>query len=346
MFKRRIVVIIVVLLSMLFISCDKKQEIKDTESEDVISLKSQTFTKYPENTVGEAVEGFLSDPKWISFIGEDGNKYVNVTGGMSYQKQKISAMMQFKIDIANNTFEAFALEFNGISQNKIMLKALVKKMFESQSMSMSNKTGKKITQEEPIVETKDELEMFLEKNPNLTEMDQSDLNEFYEIFASEGKNKLIEYFIDNELYTGNNEDPFEYAIKYNHISIVKTICEKLKKDANFKTNQTRHWCLGLLTRDLSLDGYNSIIEYSTVNKRIDIVKYLLSKNAKNSNKNYSLLFATMNNDYDMVKLLLENNANPNKWYTSTSALKYAQKKYNKNSKLLKLLTEYSLKFKK
>jgi len=96
---------------------------------EISMVKNGTLSGYPNKTVGEAVEEFFGDPNWQAILGNDRNKYVNVTGSISYMQEEVRALMQFKLNVKNNSFEINALEFNGIPQNRLILTALLDKMY-------------------------------------------------------------------------------------------------------------------------------------------------------------------------------------------------------------------------
>ena len=96
---------------------------------EVQVVKNGTLNAYPDRTVGEAVDGFFGDPTWEAIVGEDGNTYVNVEGTIQYMSKDVQALIQFRLDVSNDTFKINALEFNGIPQSEIMLYALIEKMY-------------------------------------------------------------------------------------------------------------------------------------------------------------------------------------------------------------------------
>lgn len=51
-------------------------------------VKSGTLDGYPQMTVGEAFDGFLSDPKWESGLSDDNVRFVNVKGGALYSGEE------------------------------------------------------------------------------------------------------------------------------------------------------------------------------------------------------------------------------------------------------------------
>ena len=51
----------------------------------------------PDYTMEELVESYFDNPKWESFIADDGRNYVNVTGGLTLYDEPVQALLQFKI---------------------------------------------------------------------------------------------------------------------------------------------------------------------------------------------------------------------------------------------------------
>jgi hypothetical protein len=101
------------------------------ETSEVEGVKNGTLSAFPDITVGEAVDGFFGDPTWEVLIGDDGNTYVNVEGTIQYMSKDVQALIQFRLDVSNDTFKINALEFNGIPQSDAMLYALIEKMYTS-----------------------------------------------------------------------------------------------------------------------------------------------------------------------------------------------------------------------
>jgi len=97
----------------------------------VSMVKGGRLSGYPQNTVGEAINGFFGNPKWEAIEGQDGRTYVNAIGDISYDGKKAKAILQFKVDTEKKTFEIEAFEINDVPQNMLMLSALIAKMYES-----------------------------------------------------------------------------------------------------------------------------------------------------------------------------------------------------------------------
>ncbi len=98
-------------------------------TKDPSVTQNGTLSAFPDKTVGEAVDGFFGDPAWKVLIGDDGNTYVNVEGTIQYMSKDVQAVIQFRLDGSDDTFEINALEFNGIPQSEVMLYALIEKMY-------------------------------------------------------------------------------------------------------------------------------------------------------------------------------------------------------------------------
>jgi hypothetical protein len=99
------------------------------EHGDVKLVRNGYLEANKSMTIGKAVDGFMSNPKWEAIKGTDGKRYVNVSGGITYQDKPVNAMFQFHIERDKKTFECTALEFNGVPQNKLMMMLLLSKMY-------------------------------------------------------------------------------------------------------------------------------------------------------------------------------------------------------------------------
>jgi hypothetical protein len=99
------------------------------ENTEITMVKTGYLTSCPNISIEEAVNGFFGNPSWEAIIAEDGNKYVNVTGDMTYMKKEVVGSLQFRIYEENNTFEINAFEINDLPQNKLMLAGLLADMF-------------------------------------------------------------------------------------------------------------------------------------------------------------------------------------------------------------------------
>lgn len=100
-------------------------------SPEIAMVKNGELTKYPEFTIGEAVESFMGNPEWDVSQAVDGNFYVNVRGRITYGQKESVAALQFKVDKTRETFEINALEINGEPQNVFVIMSLLDKMYAS-----------------------------------------------------------------------------------------------------------------------------------------------------------------------------------------------------------------------
>lgn len=103
------------------------------DSSAVKLVKSGNFNGC-HKTVEQAVNDFFGSPKWDSGIGSDGPTkgltLVDLQGGMEFSGKDVTAVLQFIVDEKNGTFQAHALEINGVPQPPIMIMGLVSKMCE------------------------------------------------------------------------------------------------------------------------------------------------------------------------------------------------------------------------
>ena len=100
------------------------------ESTYIRMVKNATHSSYGI-TYGKAFDAFLADPEWDYFESTTGLHVVEVTGDMTYDGYPVTAKLQFVLDLDEGTFEAYHLSFDGEAQSKLMIAALIQKVFES-----------------------------------------------------------------------------------------------------------------------------------------------------------------------------------------------------------------------
>ncbi len=82
-------------------------------------------------TYGAAFDDFFTNPSWRYFKATSGEHVVEFTGGFRYDGSPATAKVQFIVDTAEGTLQVYHLSINGQDQSKLVLAALVKKVFES-----------------------------------------------------------------------------------------------------------------------------------------------------------------------------------------------------------------------
>lgn len=129
-----------ILVSLLFTSSvfGMNYGINGGMSSEISMVKNGTLANFPNKTIGEAIEGFMGNPHWDTILGNDGNKYVNVTGSISYMQEEVRAAIQYRLNDNDNSFQINALEFNGIPQNGLILAVLLDKMYSTSSSQGSS----------------------------------------------------------------------------------------------------------------------------------------------------------------------------------------------------------------
>ena len=113
-------IILFTLLVYVFSSCTQMAE---------STVRNGNLTLCDEHTVEELVDEFFDKPKWQSFVGEDGELYVNIEGGITYYGEPVKALLQFIVE--DDEFEVNAFEIDGDPQNDLMVLSLLNKMCET-----------------------------------------------------------------------------------------------------------------------------------------------------------------------------------------------------------------------
>ena len=93
-------------------------------------IKEATNSNYGVK-YGAAFNSFFSKPHWTHFTSTDGDEVVEFTEECYYDNAPADIKIQFVLDISGGTFTAEYLSINDVSQNKFMLAAMIKKVFES-----------------------------------------------------------------------------------------------------------------------------------------------------------------------------------------------------------------------
>jgi hypothetical protein len=94
-------------------------------------VKNGSLQIAPDKTVEELVNGFMGNPTWESGVTTEGDKFVNVTGNITFHGKEVEAVLQFEVDKNNKNFSIRACEFNGIPQSNFMMIGLLTKMAEA-----------------------------------------------------------------------------------------------------------------------------------------------------------------------------------------------------------------------
>ena len=98
------------------------------EDASVSMVKSGVLNSCPDKNMDEMVNGFLGSPKWSSGISEDGQKFVNIEGRLTYAEKEVDGLIQFLVN--DDRFEFSAFEINEVPQSVLIANALLEKMCE------------------------------------------------------------------------------------------------------------------------------------------------------------------------------------------------------------------------
>ena len=102
-----------------------------TPSQEIVTIKQSKLGMCPKATVEEMVDGFMGDSSWESGITEDGIKFVNISGDITYADKPVRAVLQFLFNEDGTSFKYNAFEINEVPQNQFVAAALLKKMCEN-----------------------------------------------------------------------------------------------------------------------------------------------------------------------------------------------------------------------
>ncbi|SFE32621.1 protein of unknown function [Thermoanaerobacter thermohydrosulfuricus] len=95
------------------------------------SVKNSHIDGYPLKTLGEAIDRYIKDAKWTSFVDSDNNKYVNVEGIINYNGKPAKILLQYKVNTYNNTYSFNAMEIDGEPQSALLYLNLIEEMFNA-----------------------------------------------------------------------------------------------------------------------------------------------------------------------------------------------------------------------
>ena len=123
------------MLMVMVVGCgdDDDNPISSTSAYDqyVRAVRSGHFNShpYPAVDIGTITDRYFADPSWRSLIATDGNRYVNMVGGMRYEGRTVSARIQFRL-YTDGSFVLRAFELDGTLQSDFMIGVLISDMYE------------------------------------------------------------------------------------------------------------------------------------------------------------------------------------------------------------------------
>ncbi|MDO4562882.1 MAG: hypothetical protein Q4C12_03510 [Clostridia bacterium] len=108
---------------------DQTSNIIQQEDEYVVAVQNAVVTGH-SCTYKEAFDSFFAYPTWKHFTSDENKDVVEFTGSCTYDNANVKAKIQFLITSEQENyiqFEASYLSFNDVSQNLLMLSALIEK---------------------------------------------------------------------------------------------------------------------------------------------------------------------------------------------------------------------------
>ena len=102
-------------------------------SEEVRSVKNGYFQNYSAAdgypSVGEAFENYFGDTSWEAFTSDDDMDIVEFNGTFMYYDDETDCCLQFQT-YEDGSFDIYAVEFNGIPQDKLTISVLLEKVMD------------------------------------------------------------------------------------------------------------------------------------------------------------------------------------------------------------------------
>lgn len=148
------IVVICLLIGVVIGGVIKGKELLDiarlksnSDSAEIKQVKEGALHSCPSHTVGQMVEGFMESPSWTSGKSDDGKKFVNIEGGITFHDKPVRAMIQFIVNDDGFSFNAF--EMNGVPSANIIAIGLLDKMCKDAVTKTPLSTNKKNESESP-----------------------------------------------------------------------------------------------------------------------------------------------------------------------------------------------------
>ena len=112
------------------------------EDATVSLVKNGHLNNYPANTVGEAFDSFFSNPQWKSFTADKGKQVVEFAGKCMCFEKEATVKMQFVVS-DDKTFEIEYLDVNDIPQSRLLMAALLSKVYEKAGVKKTEEINAK-----------------------------------------------------------------------------------------------------------------------------------------------------------------------------------------------------------
>ena len=94
-------------------------------------VRGGTPYAYPEATFDQAFSSFFSEPTWKYFRSTDNRDIVEFSGKCLYNGKLATVLLQFDLDLKQNTFSLIAGKINGETQSVLTLNKISTSAFDS-----------------------------------------------------------------------------------------------------------------------------------------------------------------------------------------------------------------------
>ena len=92
-------------------------------------VKGGSFNECSTINIETLADNYFSSPSWLAIKAADGTRYINLSGGMTFNDNPVDGLVQFSYPKEDyDSFEIVAFEMNDIPQNDFMISGLVTSM--------------------------------------------------------------------------------------------------------------------------------------------------------------------------------------------------------------------------
>lgn len=188
-------------------------KILSSDEEEINYVKNASPEAYPTISFGEAFDEFFANPRWTSFISDDESHVVEFKGDCLYVEQRVTARIQYTLDLDNGTFEPTYVGLNNVSMSMLMYVALVEAAFEkvSSGNDLPDETLHEFTSEY-LIEGGDSRYITEE---DIGFMDSETLklakNEFYARHGRKFTTKSIQEYFDQQPWYNGTVEPEDFT---------------------------------------------------------------------------------------------------------------------------------------
>lgn len=170
-------------------------------------VKDGHFEKHPQKSVKESFDNFFSNPKWKYFYSTDGKDIVEFSGKCQYEKQTVTAKIQFIVNKSAGTFKLGALSFNDVPENLLTEAALISKIYDNAEDTSEQTENTTQNTQSQITDKTSDTDTDTNKNININNHSSQPTKFTYKNYANSRFGFSIDYpdFLTNNSISTNGD---------------------------------------------------------------------------------------------------------------------------------------------